>query len=524
MGTVKSSSLTMREIFPIVVITVLISLGQAKQKNVLFLVADDMRPNLGAYEDANLDIFGQPPMYTPNLDALAAKSLVFEKAYDAQALCSPSRTSTLTSRRPDTTRITQLHRYWRDYGGNFTTLPQFFKENGYWVQGSGKVFHGGPSSNKHDCEFSWSDGCPYHNQADPYDPSPVSWQAVTPEQQAEHELQDIQNGKWILNKLREAGQHYVKNGTPFFIAYGTFKPHTPFIFPEEFLDYYPEEAIGLPSNPYVPTNMPDKAWSRPPILRQFDDTSSEALGIPNLGDINVTIPDWKTKELRRAYYSAISFSDHQLGLLLNKLKELDLEEDTIVVFWGDHGWHLGDHAEWCKLTLFEIGNRVPFMMRIPGVTDEGMRTSKLVELIDIFPTLVEAAGFNSLDKCPQSSHDIQLCTEGKSLIPLFEDPMNEEWEDVVFWQHPRGGFQDDVVPWQMGYSIRDKDYRYTEYVSIKHNEGWDYEPRFDDPVDHEELYDLNIDPQENVNRYDDPEYASVKEILATQLREKFMKN
>ena len=188
----------------------------------------------------------------------------------------------------------------------------------------------------------------------------------------------------------------------------------------------------------------------------------KALGIPNLGDINVTIPDWKTKELRRAYYSAISFSDHQLGLLLNKLKEMDLEEDTIVVFWGDHGWHLGDHAEWCKLTLFEIGNRVPFMMRIPGVTDEGMRTSKLVELIDIFPTLVEAAGFNSLDKCPQSSHDIQLCTEGKSLIPLFEDPMNEEWDDVVFWQHPRGGFQDDVVPWQMGYSIRDTNYRYME--------------------------------------------------------------
>ena len=141
---------------------------------------------------------------------------------------------------------------------------------------------------------------------------------------------------------------------------------------------------------------------------------------------------------------------------------MDLEEDTIVVFWGDHGWHLGDHAEWCKLTLFEIGNRVPFMMRIPGVTDEGMRTSKLVELIDIFPTLVEAAGFNSLDKCPQSSHDIQLCTEGKSLIPLFEDPMNEEWDDVVFWQHPRGGFQNDVVPWQMGYSIRDTNYRYVE--------------------------------------------------------------
>merc|ERR1719270_1937286 len=260
-----------------VILLFFISCGQCKRKNILFLVADDMRPNLGVYEEANSEIFGQPPMYTPNLDALAARSLVFEKAYDAQALCSPSRTSTLTSRRPDTTRVTQLERYWRDYGGNFTTLPQFFKEHGYTTTGAGKVFHGGPSSNKHDCEFSWTGGCPYHNNNDPYDPSPISWQAVTPEQQAEKELQDIKNGDWILNKLREAGKAYADDGTPFFIAYGTFKPHTPFIFPERFLDYYPEDVIGLPSNPYVPTDMPDKAWSRPPIFwTGFQDTSAEA--------------------------------------------------------------------------------------------------------------------------------------------------------------------------------------------------------------------------------------------------------
>ena len=501
-----------------------IALANGKQKNVLFLVADDMRPNLGLYEESN--VFGQPPMHTPNLDALAKGSLVFDRAFDAQSLCSPSRTSALTSRRPDTTRITRLHKYWRDYGGNFTTIPQFFKENGYYTVGAGKVFHGGPSSDGHDCDYSWTGGCPYHSNHDDYDPSPTSWQAVTPEQQAEKELQDVLNGKWILNKLREAGKDYTDNGKPFFVAYGVYKPHTPWVFPERFLDYYPEDSIDLPSNPYAPTNMPEAAWNAPPLFRFFEDTSPEALGIPNLGDANVTIPDWKVKELRRAYYASTSFADYQLGLMLDKVKEMGLEDDTIVVFWGDHGWHLGENSEWCKLTLFDVGNRVPFMIRIPGVTDEGMRSSKLVELLDIFPTLVEAAGFQSLDACPESSHDIELCTQGRSLMPLFDNPMDETWEDTVYWQHPRAWYtpQESVVPNQMGYTIRTKDYRYTEYVWIKELEYPDYRPDFERLADHEELYDLNEDPEENVNRFDDPTLQDVKAMLSEKLRAKFKEN
>merc|ERR1712038_1653561 len=419
-------------------------------------------------------------------------------AYVAQSLCSPSRTAALTGRRTDSTAITQLHQYWREYGGNFTTIPQFFKENGYYAHGAGKVFHGGPSSNSHDCPYSWSK-CPYHHHVDYYEElydGKYSWKAKTDEQIAEEPCLDTSNADWFVKQMRDTLKHY---DPPYFFGFGVFKPHTPFFFPERFLDLYPAEDIQLPPNPYVPEGMPDKAWSEPPIFR-FDDVSAEGLDIPNLGDINVTLPDWKTIELKRAYYAAISHADEELGKVIDELYAQGLEEDTIIVFWGDHGWHLGDHAEWCKLTLFETGNRVPFMIRIPGVTDEGMKTSKIVELMDIFPTLVEAAGFPSLDKCPESSHDVQLCTQGKSLIPLFEDPMNEDWDDVAFWQHPRGGWQNDVVPWQMGYSIRDKDFRYTEYVWVKRNEGWDYRPDFDRPCDHEELYDLRIDPQENFNR------------------------
>ena len=272
-------------------------------------------------------------------------------------------------------------------------------------------------------------------------------------------------------------------------------------FPEEFLDYYPEDVLDVPDNPNCPTNMPDLAWEIPPIFRQFTDCSPEALGIPNLGDINVTLPDWKTKELRRAYYAATSYADHELGKVIDALYEYGVENDTIIVFWGDHGWQLGEHAEWCKQNLFEITNRVPFMMRIPGVTDSGMKTSKLVELVDIFPTLVEAAGFEPLESCPVGlpSKDVKLCTEGRSMLPLFANPETTIWDDTVFWQYSRGWFHDTVVPNQMGYSIRTADFRYTEYVNIKDLGDYKWEPEWNNPADHEELYDLRNDPQENVN-------------------------
>ena len=202
------------------------------QKNILFLVADDLRPNLGSYDGANDGIFHQPPMYTPNIDALASKSLVFEKAYDSMALCSPSRTATLTGRRPDTTRITRIGYYWRDYGGNFTTIPQFFREKGYWAVGAGKVFHGGPSSgNDHimncDCDYSW-DVCPYHDPPDGYPESgDVSWKALDKATLDEAPLQDQKNTKWLLPKIRDAAKKFKEEDTPFFVAYGVHKPHTP---------------------------------------------------------------------------------------------------------------------------------------------------------------------------------------------------------------------------------------------------------------------------------------------------------
>ena len=459
-----------------------------------------MRPNLGAYNQANKELFKQPPMHTPNLDALAGKSLLFLNAFVQQALCSPSRTSLLTGRRPDTTRITEIGPYWRDMGGNFTTIPQFFKEHGYKTLGGGKIFPSRPVDHDggHDDPMSWTD--PFHHAHNAYhDDKSVIWKSFPSEVLDVEPLGDTNEANYIIEKLREIAPDAKNKNVPFFLAFGTHKPHMPFYFPEEFLDYYPEEKVHMPYNPHCPIDMPDIAWNRPPILK-YDDCSPEAMGIPDLGDMNVTWPNWKIKEIRRAYYAAVSYADHELGRVLDELRNLELEDDTIIVFWGDHGWQLGEHAEWAKMTVFNIANRVPFMIKVPGITDSGIQTSKLVELIDIFPTLVEAAGYGPLDICPENSHEIELCSEGSSLLPLFDEPDRDDWKDAVFWQYPRGSFTEDDLPTKMGYTIRMQGYRYTEWVHIKFLGGLDYKPEWDHPADHEELYDLEIDPQENVNR------------------------
>jgi len=489
----------------------------SKPKNVLFLVADDMRPNLGAYKGFNEPLYSEPEMHTPNLDALAAKSLLFNNAFDQESMCSPSRTSLLTGRRIDTTRVTQMDIYWREMGGNFTTIPQYFKEHGYFTTGAGKVFHPGPSSNDNDQEFSWSEK--YHHCGNKFrtvDPGHNSWFSLTDAELEENDLEDIVCADYITEKLRELAPKAKSGEQPFFIAMGMKKPHLPWYFPERYFEYYPEDQVDLPYNPNSPTGLPDIAW-HPFRMMHYDDCTPEAVGVECIGEMNCTYPDWKIKEQRRAYYAAVTHSDNELGRVLDELKNLGLEDDTIVSFWSDHGYTLGEHAEWTKKMDFDIANRVPFMVRIPGKTDNGLVSDNLVELVDLMPTLIEAAGFDPLDTCPQNSHEVQLCSEGSSLMPLFQNPERSDWKDAVFWQMPKGKFNEDELPEQMGYSIRTDEYRYTEYVNIKFPTKGDYYPDWEDPADHEELYDLTIDPQENWNRYDDPEYFEVKEILSERL-------
>lgn len=241
---------------------------------------------------------------------------------------------------------------------------------------------------------------------------------------------------------------------------------------------------------------------------------------PNIGQINVTLPDWKTLDLRRAYYAAITYVDYEIGRVLNQLEELGLAKNTIVVLWGDHGWQLGEHSEWCKHTNFEIANRAPLMIKVPGLTDEGVRVEKPVEFVDIFPTLVELTDFPLLEVCPALSNETDLCTEGSSLVPLITDPGYDMWKKAVFWQFPRpmGCYQESHIPCSMGYSVLTGKYRYTEYVKIINLGDNNYAPDWDIQIAHEELYDLELDPQENRDRYNDHEYQDVKATLSKTLR------
>jgi len=179
---------------------------------------------------------------------------------------------------------------------------------------------------------------------------------------------------------------------------------------------------------------------------------------------------------------------------------------------------LGEHSEWCKHTNFEVATHAPLILHLPGVTDSGLRSQKLVEFVDIFPTLVEAAEFPSLELCPEMSNTSMLCTEGSSLMPLLEDPASDQWKSAVFWQYPRGVTLAPHIKSIMGYSIRTSDWRYTEWVGITYLGGTNYLPDWERQEDHPELYSMTEDPQENVNLAGDPKYAQVVKELSRRLQ------
>ena len=300
---------------------------------MLFLVADDLRAQLGSFQNNGLV---SQKIYTPNLDKLASTSIVFQQAYVQQALCGPSRTSLLTGCRPDTTHVYDAQ-YWRKMTGNFTTIPQYFKEHGYDTNGIGKVFHPYKGLYKND-PISWSRKF-FHAHKTVWEKNHMSWIAV-PDSELKHSpLVDKQIADQAVEVLNELGQNSSAGHHPFFLAVGFHRPHLPFVFPESIFKYYPKEDIKLPENPYAPINMPDIAWSSYPEVRNFRDIQVLRLS----GAVNTSLPDFKALQLRRAYYSAVTWMDSHVGRVLGALKNAGLSNDTIVTFLGDHGWQLGEH-------------------------------------------------------------------------------------------------------------------------------------------------------------------------------------
>ncbi|XP_076446036.1 iduronate 2-sulfatase-like [Babylonia areolata] len=340
--------------------------GEAgKKPNVLFIVVDDLRPTLGCY--------GNSMMVTPNIDNLAKRSVRFDRAYVQQAFCGPSRVSFLTSRRPDTTRLYDLRSYWRKKAGNFTTLPQHFKENGYFTQSVGKVFHPGKASNgTDDYPLSWSVPA-YHPPTQKYKkarvcPGPDGQLhanlvcPVTVSEMPGGSLPDIQSSDFAVEFLRNRTSRQLHD-QPFFLAVGFHKPHVPLKFPKEYLDLYPMSDIHLATNPTFPLWLPLVAWNPWMDLRERDDVKA----------LNVSFPfgplpsDFQLK-VRQSYYAATSYVDAQVGKVLAALDGYGFANNTIIAFLGDHGWSLGEHQEWSKYSNYEVATRVPLMFYVPGLT------------------------------------------------------------------------------------------------------------------------------------------------------------
>jgi iduronate 2-sulfatase len=467
--------------------------AQAKWRpNVLFIAVDDLKPNLGCY--------GNTRAKSPNIDRLAARGLVFSSNYCQQAVCSPSRTSLLTGRRPDTTGIYNLQDHFRGNIPDVVTLPEHFKRNGYVTTGMGKIFHGGlddarswtipwwapgiPSAwgSPENAERSartearlkqqgWRvEGPPPRDDEDRVRRGP-SWKA---EDKGDDELPD---GQTAATAIRALGQ---LKGKPFFLGVGFIRPHLPFVAPKRYYDLYKDTKFPIADNQFAPKGAPPMAMHDSGELRSY-------LDMPKQGPI----PEAKQRELLLGYHAALSYMDAQVGRVLDELDRLDLRRNTIVILWGDHGWHLGDHGLWNKHTNFEQATHAPMILSMPGQKTAGRKTAALTEFVDIYPTLSELCGLPA----PEG-------VEGTSFAPLVAEP-GRSWKKGAFSQYPRN------IPGAgggMGYSVRTERYRYTEWV-VKGTKD----------VRGSELYDYQTDPQENVNLAVLPEHAALVKRMADLL-------
>ncbi len=447
----------------------------AERLNVLVIAVDDLRPELGCLGDEH--------MVTPNIDRLAARGLTFDRAYAQWALCLPSRNSVFSGYRPDSIRMMQGARFFREAKPGTVALPQLFKQHGYFTRSLGKILH----HDGQDDPISWSQPRYWPEGGLPHGfiyAAPENLHCKLTMDRAENfenplvEMADVDDEAYAdglvaretIETLRRVADR------PFFLMVGFFKPHTPFCAPKKYWDLYDREKIGLAPNPEEPKNVPAVAMNAWRYVRSFRD-------MPNEGPVS----DEKAREVKHAYYACVSYVDAQVGRLLNELDRLGVAERTVVMLWSDHGYQLGEHGMWCKHTNFETSTRAPIILSVPDQESAGERTDALVELVDMYPTLAHVCGL------PTPQH-----LEGTSMIPLLDDP-DRAWKSAAFSQYFRGGM--------MGYSMRTDRYRFNLWVPR----------RSPDEVGAMELYDHELDPRENVNiaRKADPELI---ERLLHQLR------
>ncbi len=436
----------------------------ASKKNVLFIAIDDLKPNLGCYGDSLA--------LSPNIDRLAEQASVFANNQCQQAICGPSRASLLTGWRPDKTQIWDLHTLIRDKNPDVVTLPQYFKNNGYETAATGKVFDPRSVDSGHDTA-SWS--IPYVLV------TAKRWQVSTGRPSTESA--DLPDSDYVDGKIARVGMQLLekvaKGDKPFFVAVGFKKPHLPFVAPKKYWDLYNRDSIQI--NPFQKhaKNSPDYVYTKSGEFRSYDD-------VPDEGEIPVDVQ----KRAIHGYYACVSFVDAQVQKVIAKLDSLGLRKNTVIIIWGDHGWHLGDHAQWAKHTNFEQATRAPMIIVDPDYPQKRYVTTP-TEFVDIYPTLCDLVGL-----------PIPKGLAGVSLKPIISGQSNRV-KDYAMSQYKKSKYE--------GYTIRTDRYRYTEWLPVEYREGT--LPYSENIIVDRELYDYKIDPRETYCFVFDSAYQRVVDSL-----------
>ncbi|MBA2116422.1 sulfatase [Bremerella alba] len=455
----------LRALLPLLLSLISFSAIQAADRpNVLFIAVDDLRPELGCY--------GKSHIHSPNIDRLASQGTVFERAYCMVPTCGASRAALMTSIRPAPKRfVTHLASAEQEVP-NITTLNTYFKDAGYTTISNGKIFHHPSDNAKGWTEEPWRPRAPSYKL-----PESIAARKTTPKRRgpayesAEVEDDFYGDGK-LANKTIEDLRRLKEQDEPFFLAVGFFKPHLPFVAPKKYWDLYDPDTISLPETYHRPKNAPDAAIHNSGELRAY-------AGIPKKGPVS----EETALNMIRGYYACVSYTDANIGKLLDELDRLELADNTIVVLWGDHGWNLGEHTLWCKHSCFETSMHAPLIVKVPGKY-AGQKTAALTEFVDVYPSLCQLCGL-----------DIPAHCQGESFVPLLKDPSAT-------------GKPFAIGRFGAGDTIRTDKFRYTEYSSKQAE------------VYAKMLYDHQRDPQEDTNIARQPK----RQEAVDELSEKLNKN
>ena len=474
----------------VVLLAPAVSFAAPVRPHVLLICVDDLKPALGCYGDRLAK--------TPNIDRIAARGMRFEMAYCNQAVCAPSRNNLLLGSRSTSTGIYSLGQHFRLAEPDAVTMPQHFMRHGWRAESIGKILHTGHGN--HDDRASWSVPSLIEKVVEYVDPASSAGGRLTREEAfftnqklgeirslprgAAWECVDVEDSAYADGRIADEGIRRLRSASertdsPLFLALGFVKPHLPFTAPKKYWDLHDPAAFPLAKHRTDPAGAPPYAGKKGGEIVNYAPLTRENLAEEKL-----------ERTLIHGYYAATSFTDAQIGRVIDELDRLDLAKNTLIVLWGDHGWHLGDHGYWTKHTNYEQANRIPLIIVAPGVAKPGGTTRQLAETVDVFPILAQLAGL-PVPKGPQP-------IDGLSLVPVLRDPA-ATLRDHAYHCFPRGG--------RMGRAIRTSRYRLVEWKK----------PGAAVQTAEFELYDYRQDPEETRNLAEDEPaiVAKLRAILAT---------